>query len=87
MKADYERAVIVTEMLYNARTALGAAVTAAEAFPDAPIGLDGLYSLCKGIEGAWNNFMRTVPDDEGDSINSLVEAVDAENEARNVDQL
>lgn len=62
MKEGYERAVIVTEMLYNARMALAAASVAAEAFKDAPNGVEGLYALCKQVEGAWNNFMRTVPE-------------------------
>lgn len=82
MKAGYERAAIVTELLYQARLALGAAVCAAETFPDAPPGIDGLYSLCDSYYDKWNKFMRNVPDDEGDSINSLVLDVEAENEAR-----
>lgn len=82
MKPDYDRAVIVTELLYQARVALGAAVCAAEPFTDAPPGITGLYSLCESYEKTWNAFMRTVPDDEGESINELVAAVEAEREGQ-----
>lgn len=82
MKAGYERAALMTELLHQARVALGAAVCTAEAFPDAPPGIEGLYSLCDSYYEMWNAFMRNVPDDEGDSINSLVLDVEAENEAR-----
>lgn len=82
MKAGYERAALVTEALYQARGALGLAVCAAEAFPDAPPGIEGLFSLCDGYEKTWNAYMRNVADDDGETINGLVAAVAAENEAR-----
>lgn len=70
---DYERIGLIHELLYQARIKLGAALAASQGLQDVPSGIEGLWQLSKQVEQAWREYYRTIPDEDGESINDLVE--------------
>ena len=79
---EHERIEIVYELLYEVVRKMGMAYAISQGMKGTPEGIEGLYLLSKQVEQAWWKYYRDIPDDEGDSINSLVADIEAENNER-----